>query len=51
MADYELPPFDFGGINNSAVMNESQRFRNERWLSLHKDRKKLLAAQYNQESS
>jgi hypothetical protein len=37
MADYELPSFDFGGINNSAVINESQRFRNERWLLLRKE--------------
>jgi hypothetical protein len=37
MADYELPPFDFGGIKNSAVINESQRFRNERWLLLRKE--------------
>ena len=38
MADYELSPLDFGGINNSAVINESQRFSNERWLLLCKER-------------
>ena len=37
MADYELPSYDFGGINNSAVMNESQRFSDERWLLSHKE--------------
>jgi hypothetical protein len=37
MADYELPYFDLGGIDNSAVMIESQRFSNERWLSSRKD--------------
>jgi len=37
MVDHESTPFGFGGINNSAVINESQRFSDERWLSLRKE--------------
>jgi len=48
MADYELPSLDFGGINNSGVINESQRFINERWLLLHKKPKKQFMVSHNQ---